>query len=316
MWYSSSFKFLLTLLNVTGLLPFQIKMENGRIIYVSKPKLQIIQIAIYLILFSSSQAYICYEKILHHPVVNELIFVFCTFTIFLVYGVLSLTNAIHAAKIKRFFRKFTRIELKIKEINLNNHLSRNTFNDMIILEVAYLITISIYLFLIYFYNYDLKYSVLFTLGFTVPKIVIIGHSFLYVNCFLFIHQYYSIFNRELEGNTFKRASLSKLIKIQNDFATLIRSLSYYYDRQNLFVVFIYIVWISYEIYHLVLLVIQEKIAGFDKVLVLFATSWILVQFSALLVMVIMYTMTFYERKKFIPLLINYAVVNQITDEVD
>ncbi|KAI4456848.1 alkaline phosphatase [Holotrichia oblita] len=107
----------------------------------------------------------------------------------------------------------------------------------------------------------------------------------------------------------------KLLNVRKYFKVLTRELNHYYDRQNLFVVFIYTVWISYELYHLILLIIQDEIQGFDKVLVIFAVSWILILFSALLIMIIVYTMTSSECEKFIPLLINFAIKNQIDDEV-
>lgn len=316
MWCTTGYKLFLTLLHVMGLLPFQIKLKNGRIFYLTKPKLQAVLILFYLMVLLITQTYICYDKIVHHPVVNEWIFVFCTFIIFFVYGVLCGTNLIYSNKLKRIFCAMTIIESKISEIdNLHKYQSRHIFNDIIILELVYLISLCLYLFSIYFYNYELKYCVLFTLGYSIPKIVIIAHSLLYINYFLFIQQYHSIFNKELQMNTFGKEGVSKLLSVRKYFKTLTRELNYYYDRQNLFVVFIYTVWISYELYHLILLIIQEEIQGFDKVLVIFAVSWILILFSALLIMIIVYTMTSSECEKFIPLLINFAIKNQIDDEV-
>lgn len=290
-----TFRIFLSICNCLVMFPFSFQ-RNNSFIFVFRPVTYIARSVILLSLTIYCQFVICYQKIIESKSLNEIVFVCCTFLIMASQIQLNVQSILHREEFKAILTIFENINMGVhKRFKIKSKLE-----EMVILEITYLLVLLVLLNVIYFINYNVFQYLLYTIGYTIPKLSIVTSSFLFINFLMIIQDKFNIIEKLLH-NTRNIKKKQLLLKKYFNLISLGNRINDLFGYQNLFSIIHYICWVFYEVYHWVLLVSQHNISTAQYFLISYATTWTTIQFSAVVLTVLSCYQTQLKGKRIVTL---------------
>lgn len=272
------FRMFLSICNCLVLFPYSIQ-GNTSFTFVFRPVAYIARLVLLLSLAIYCQFVVCYRKMLESKSLNEVVFVCCTFLIVASQFQLNVQSIVHRKEFKAIITTLQTISLDIsKRFKLKSKLEQ-----IVSLEITYLLVLHGLLNVMYFVNYNVSEYLLYTIGYTIPKLSIVISSFLFINFLILIQDRFDIIEKSLHMRNIRQNQ--HLLKNYFKLVSLVNRINDLFGYQNLFSITHYICWVFYEVYHWVLLISQHNISPTQSFLILYATTWTTVQFSTVVLTV-------------------------------
>lgn len=231
-----------------------------------------LKILMLLTTFATNAYFVCALK--NFALLNACVFAVCSLITVLVTLKINVCSVVKRAQIQKYLLKLCRATRKIEA--LMQQLQLVTYVDTFLSATIYFVAIlGIYLLSTYAFHYDLLTGIIYNLGYTIPKMVIIINTMLFINYVTVLKYSFQMLNRHLSSiNNIEEIAAS--VDIYCKLARLGSEMDQFFGYQNLTTVGYYVTWIIYEMYHIVLVVFfQSHLSRADIKLIQFSLSWII-----------------------------------------
>lgn len=216
-----------------------------------------------------------------YSVLNVHIFIICSFVTIVVMIQSYIYSVTSEATIQKCLRKLFQVYFKIEKLQ--------TVKAIVLLDKTLNVTIfsvpilGVYILFIYFFYFDFLTGTMYNIGYTLPKIILIANTMIFVNCLIILRHNFQILNRHISS----KHSLKQIIEGVNIYCKLTRlsaEINQCFGYQNLMIIAYYVMWVAFETYHLVLVFLQSRISHSDIKLMQFSFSWIVINMAIIFVM--------------------------------
>lgn len=254
----------------------------------------ILKIVVFLSIISISMYFVCALK--DFTILEAHVFAFCSLFTILVIVQLYIGSVTNEANIQKYVKKLFQTSYKIEKLRQYKEVAESVTPTLNAFTVSVAI-LGIYMFLTYSIQYDFLTGVIYNIGYTTPKVIIMANTMIFVNCLIMLYHNFQMLNQNITPQSCLK-QIVESVDIYCELARLSTEINRCFGYQNLTIVAYYLMWVAYEAYHLVLVFLKSRTSYTDIKLIQFSSSWVITNMFIVFLMCIVCQNVKTESKSF------------------